>query len=290
MLAPESLTYDDVVAYLEQAQTGGQGSILKAIFGGASSELLLTHWLADDARDEEIVAKQALPELLRLIESRLGLSLPDDTTADDARAKTSRFALVNEFRDDYAGEPPASLSMLQSPSSKEQLLRVREVTDGLRRGAHADRYAELADKIEQSLNLAGADVDAAELGSIDTFRFEERLLLRRAIELTLEGKYEGAMELASDRTRSYWIDRDVVRQQQWEACRLAAELGREVARLEKPVQSLSGSSGEWVAAMPTAGSKSTASTAGSTAGWRAWTRILRPSRRSRSSAFATTSS
>ena len=75
MLAPESLTYDDVVSYLEQARAGDQGSILKSIFGGASSELLLTRWLADESHDQEIVAKQALSELLRLIEARLGLSL-----------------------------------------------------------------------------------------------------------------------------------------------------------------------------------------------------------------------
>jgi hypothetical protein len=35
MLAPESLTYNDVVGYLEQARTSGQGSMLKTIFGGA---------------------------------------------------------------------------------------------------------------------------------------------------------------------------------------------------------------------------------------------------------------
>jgi hypothetical protein len=86
------------------------------------------------------------------------------------------------------------------------------------------------------------------LGATDTFRFEECLLLRRAIDLSLNGEYENSIGLATDRARSYWIDRDVVRQQQWQACKLAAELGGEVADLEKQVRSLSGSSGEWVAA------------------------------------------
>ena len=60
MLARDSLTYDDVVSYLEQARAGGQGSMLKTIFGGASSEVLLTQWLADESHDDEIVEKQAL--------------------------------------------------------------------------------------------------------------------------------------------------------------------------------------------------------------------------------------
>ena len=248
MLAPESLTYDDVVSYLDQARAGDQGSILKSIFGGASSELLLTRWLADESHDQEIVAKQALSELLRLIEARLGLSLLSGSSAEEVRAKTARFVLVNEFRHDLSGDAPASISMIESPATKEQLGRVREVADALRRGEHADRYAELADHVEKSLNLTDVEIDAVVLGATDTFRFEECLLLRRAIDLSLNGEYENSIGLATDRARSYWIDRDVVRQQQWQACKLAAELGGEVADLEKQVRSLSGSSGEWVAA------------------------------------------
>jgi hypothetical protein len=248
MLEPESLTYDDVVSYLEQARTGGQGSMLKTIFGGASSELLLTQWLADESHDHEILDKQALDELLRLIEARLGLSLPDGTSVADARTKTARFVLVNEFMADLTGEPPASASMIESPATKEQQGRIGEVAEGLRRGEHSVRYAELADSIESSLNLAAAEIDAAQIGATDTFRFEERLLLRRALGLTLNGEYGAAMDLAAGRTRSFWVDRDVVRQQQWGACALAAELGREIARLEKEVRGISGSAAEWVTA------------------------------------------
>lgn len=248
MLAPGSLTYDDVVSYLEQARTGGQGSMLKTIFGGASSELLLVQWLADGSRDNEIVVKQALSELLRLIEVRLGLSLPETASAADARSKTVRFVLVNEFRADLKGQSPASTLMIETPATKEQLVRVGEVAEGLRRGEHAARYAELADSVEHGLNLAATEIDAAEIGATDTFRFEERLLLRRALDLTLNGEYDAAIDLAAHRARSFWVDRDVARQQQWEACALAAELGRAVARLGKEVQKISGSAAEWVTA------------------------------------------
>ena len=104
MLAPESLTYDDVVNYLEQGRSGGQGSMLRTIFGGATSELLLTQWLADESHDNEIIDKQALSELLRLIKARLGLSLPDGTSPADARTEAARFMLVNEFRADLSGD------------------------------------------------------------------------------------------------------------------------------------------------------------------------------------------
>jgi hypothetical protein len=138
--------------------------------------------------------------------------------------------------------------MIETPATNEQLVRIGEVADGLRNGEHAARYAELADGVESSLNLAAAEIEAATIGTTDTFRFEERLLLRRAVDLTLNGECDAAMDLAAGRARSFWVDRDVKRQQQWGACALAAELGREVARLEKEVQKTSGSAVEWVAA------------------------------------------
>jgi hypothetical protein len=251
MLASEGLNYNEVVAYLDQAERGGDGSVLKTIFGGTTSERLLVEWLRDASRDEEIVAKHALPELSRLIEVRIGLTLPEAASPGEAREKTLRYVLVNEFRNDLAGEAPTSIALVETPLAKDQLARVCEVAEGLRRGEHADLYADLADGVESGLKLATSDVDPRALGATDTFRFEERVLLQRAIEATLEGEYEKAIALASDRSRSYWIDRDVVRQQQWHACRLTAELGREVVVLEKEVQKQAGSSADWVKAYGT---------------------------------------
>ena len=107
---PESLTYDDVVSYLEQAGNGDQGSVLKTIFGGASSEALLTLWLADETHDARSSTKARPTNSFRLIEARLGLSLSQpNAPVGEARSKTVRYVLVNEFRADLDGDPPASV-------------------------------------------------------------------------------------------------------------------------------------------------------------------------------------
>lgn len=248
MLRPDSLTYDDVGRYLEQAGEVGQASILKTIFGGASSEALLTLWLADEAHDGQIAEKTASDELSRLVEARLGLSLPAGTSVAEARSKTARYVLVNEFRADLEGDRPGSTSMIESTTTNEQLARVREIAEALRRHEHAERYVELADQVERELDLAGAEVDAARLGTTDTFRFEERRLLQRAVELAVAGRYGEAIALAVGRAQSFWLDRDVARQAQWEACRLAAELGREIARVDTELAKPPTSATGWVAA------------------------------------------
>ena len=64
------------------------------------------------------------------------------------------------------------------------------------------------------------------LGSIDTFRFEERALLKWCAELIQNRKYAEAPPV--DRWQIGMLlgcEQDYVRQVQWQCCRLTAELG-----------------------------------------------------------------
>ncbi|MGH8655729.1 MAG: PglZ domain-containing protein [Gammaproteobacteria bacterium] len=63
------------------------------------------------------------------------------------------------------------------------------------------------------------------MGSIDTFRFEEQALLGYCGELIGAQKFEEALVLVAEREHSFWLDRDLARKAQWEACRRMAELG-----------------------------------------------------------------
>ncbi|MHB8491195.1 MAG: PglZ domain-containing protein, partial [Solirubrobacteraceae bacterium] len=245
MLRPAGLTYDDIVHYVEEAAEGQQGSVLRAIFAGASSEGLLMQWLGSGDHDADIEQKGADNELYRLLESRLGASLPSATSVGEARVKAARYLLVNEFRGDLHGESPTSLSMVPTCPTKEHEARIRDVCSSLRR-QHPDEYAALADRVESDLNLNGSDVDPNCLGTTDTFRFEELRLLAKAIELTAAKEYDAALNLALDRAHSFWVDRDIARQAEWGACRLAAELGEETTRVRQALQGADRSPTGWV--------------------------------------------
>jgi len=230
MLAPEALSYGDVVGYLKQAIEGEQASILRTIFEATSSEGLIAQWLADETQDTVIVDR-AMSELGKLIEARLGLSLPAETAISDARARTVRYVLINEFRSDLGGDSPSSLEMVPSPPSKEHSDRIVGVAEDLRKH-NGDHYPELADRVETDFNLTSVDLDPSLLGRTDTFRFEEGRLLAHVIEQIADQQFDEAIELVASRARSFWLDRNVGRQAQWEACRLAAELGRELKRVD----------------------------------------------------------
>src|SRR5690606_7471710 len=149
MLAPESLTYHDVVRFLldEGGAAGGSASLVKLVLGNGSSEELICRWLANEARDGELEAKQAAPELLKLVQARLGLALAGVSLAK-ARHQTLRYVLVNEFRSDLGGKAPGQLDVVPAPPTKEELQRVRDVAERLRR-EHPDAYSDIADGIER---------------------------------------------------------------------------------------------------------------------------------------------
>ena len=245
MLRPASVGYDDIVSFLHQGEEGKSASVLRTIFDGAHSEALITRWLADEDKDATIVEKDAAVELLKLVETRLGLPVPENTTVTETRNKLLRYVLVSEFRSDLECDPPQSVAMVPDPPGKEHVERIRDVAESLRRG-HADSYVALSNKVEADLGLAKAKIEADHLGNIDTFRFEERALLAYAGELTCARNYARALGIVAARGRSFWVDRDVGRQAQWEACRLMAELGREIEKVRPALRNANGNPAKWV--------------------------------------------
>ena len=75
MLAPERVSYEDLARASSDTSSTEPPSILKSIFHDTSgNDGLLAAWLASDARDAEIEAKEATRELTKLVRSRLGLA------------------------------------------------------------------------------------------------------------------------------------------------------------------------------------------------------------------------
>lgn len=249
----EMLPYDRKVSYddLARAAAGNAGgeppSILKGIFHDAAGhDGLLTAWLATAGRDAEIVAKDATAELTKLIKVRLGLDLVANAPLAKLRAITLRYVLAGEFRLDLSCDAPAALDGVPKPPTSKEESAVREIARRLRAG-HPDAYAPLADHVQKELGLEHAKLSPGSLGRIDTFRFEERALLRHAGDMIAEGKFAEALALVTDREQSFWLDRDVSRKAQWEAARRMAELGSVAKDVHKAVTKMAGDAAAWLA-------------------------------------------
>jgi hypothetical protein len=252
MLAPERVTYEDLARAASAAASAEPPSILKSIFHeNSGSDDLLAAWLVSDTRDADIVTKEATRELVKLVKSRLGLETPEDAPLAKLRAVTLRYVLAGEFRSDLSCPPPASIEGVASPKTKQEETALRDLARRLRTG-FPDAYAALADRVEDDLGLRGAKLPAGSLSAIDTFRFEERTLLRHCGDLIATGKLgdlDVALALVGEREHSFWLDRDVGRKAQWEACRRMAELGRAAAQVRAELNAFAvRRPDEWIAA------------------------------------------
>jgi hypothetical protein len=228
LLTRDHLNYGELVA----ATSNGSDtppSVLKMLLAGSTSETKLAAWLANDQLDIAITDKEAKPELRKLIVSRLELDVPGDDL-EKWRAVTSRFVLAVEFRSDLHGDPPIELDSL--PRVSADVERNARMIASTIRDHYTSAYPELADRAASELQLGENSVDPLELGAIDSFRFEERSLLRRCAELVRDEHYVQAVAIAQERAKSYWLRESLERQAQWEALRLAGELGAAAAEIE----------------------------------------------------------
>ena len=246
MLGSPSITYDDIVGLLDSEAP--RGSLLKVIFSdaGDNNAFTLADWLAHDIHDQEIVDKGVQEELYQLIDSRLGLRHSESRSLADARRRTVRYVLIAEFRNDLDGELPGALEMVGRPAKKAQLQLALDVAHALRE-RHAPAYRQHADAIEQELHLATLGFDPSRLGSIDTFRFEERALLEYSGRLIVEGKFDEARSVIELRRRSFWAQSPMRRQEQWQVFELAAQLGSVAAAITLDLPNAKQAAGDWVA-------------------------------------------
>jgi len=246
MLRPDSLSYNDVARFLDQSESG-TGSLIKLVLKGPTSEDLITDWIVSEDKDEKLASKLAEPELFRLIHARLGLEIDEGTPLAKARHQTLCYLLINEFRADLSCDAPDLLMIVPVPGKDDESKRIAMVTAALRAN-HGDAYAELSDGIEKEFDLANTAIDAASLGAIDTFRFEERCLLHHAAKLVTDGHYAEALAVVAGRGHSFWVDHPAFlgRLAQWEACRLMAELGAEVDAVRPALKEAAPESSKWV--------------------------------------------
>jgi hypothetical protein len=246
ILAPDQVLYEDLARAGSDTTSTEPPSILKSIFHDTSgSDGLIAAWLASDTRDAEIEAKVATRELVKLLLSRLGLELQEDAPLPKVRSIAARYVLAGEFKGDLSCNPPAVLDSVNTPHTKDEQNAVKAIAGKLRK-EFPDAYAAMADHVQAELGLSNANVPADGLGSINTFRFEEQALLTYCGNLIADKQFDKAMETISSREHSFWLDRDIGRKSQWEACRRMAELGRLCLAVRESVNNIAGDINTWI--------------------------------------------
>lgn len=258
VLAPDLVTYAEVAGMLRVESGGGAAiSPLRSVFPrkDLTSERLLATWIAIEKHDAKIDANQAVSELYELLSGRIGLTIDSTQPLSKSRYQARRYVLVNEFRDDYQGDPPAVLGSVPRPKLKEHRERLSAIAallrtfgPGLSDDNLGQHYADIADAVQAEFNLDKAPLDPSKLGLVDTFRCEEVLLLAYAAERITSGHADQALEIISQRGVSFWTTRDTARGAQWELCRRIAVLHKLAAQVDQSIGKEGSSPAAWLEA------------------------------------------
>ena len=145
--------------------------------------------------------------------------------ADYARPEDQADLLVSyllclEYVGDLTVDPPSErlIRLLNKP--KEYQARAVRLLKELRRNS-PDVYVKWADQVEANLTEGEIALKPADLGKLDSFRFEADILVREALRLLVAEKWEEALRLAQVRlpgqpseslSQTFWLTRDVQRQ------------------------------------------------------------------------------
>lgn len=245
LLKSENVAYHDIVQFIEHSSaTNVQPSMLPVIFGVSQNDKIIAAWLATPGKDGEVSLKSADVGLYKLIEARMGISL-GTLPLEEARSKVCRSLLVAEFSADLQCEPPQSITMIEIPQELDKVTFMQMVTKNLRNDYPGD-YIRIADVVQSDLSLDSSNIAAESLGSIDTFRFEEQVLLRHCDRLIVESEYTEALRIEHVHGSSFWVAQQVERKAQWRACRMMAELGALIQAVSDNLKSTSSKPEKWV--------------------------------------------
>jgi hypothetical protein len=211
------------IALLDGLEKTQRWPLLNDAFRTETPAEIIAAALCDTAKVEAVDAKPGcVEELLRLFEAAVGFK-PESGSRKwkSLRPKAAEYILFSEFVFDLPESVPDALSAVPRAGVEAKSVvyaacdRMRSDT-GLR-----EIYIELAQKIEGELRLPDIMPRDFDPGERDTFPFEERRLLGRAVGLVVAVDIEAARTVVEKRKQSIWR-RDPQRSPAWTALERAA--------------------------------------------------------------------
>lgn len=207
---------------------------LRALLNAESSrDILLSLLVPNQHQLNALKANDAwVTEARDLLQRTLGLKLRTrGKTWSSISDELWRFVLFSEFAFDLPEDLPEGLADVPRAEASAQPI-IEALCDALRNDRRSqDRYIEKADEVERELDLPAHCQSLTDLGVRETFPFEERTSLARAMTAYEEGELDQVKHILALHERSIWIGRGESRAK-WYLVEAAAALSQDCEDLE----------------------------------------------------------
>ena len=194
------------IALLDGLEKSQRRPLINKVFGTENESDVIALALCDTAKAKTVdETPGCIEEMLRLLESAVGFKRAADSRKWKAiRGKAAEYVLFSEFLFDATGEPPDALSAVARAGDEAKII-VHTACDRMRSDTSLrDSYIDLAQTIESTLRLPEIMPEDFHPGERDTFPFEERRLLRMAVEHIVADDLMAAGTVIEKRRQSIW--------------------------------------------------------------------------------------
>jgi hypothetical protein len=224
------------LADLDRMADGGPGSsrgLLSLIFGTNSPHDVALRFLSRDQYDEEIVKKDALPELSALLQSELELAGQAGENPKDLRGRLARHVLTTDFLNALQGSIPQQLSSLKTASEPA----ARKACMGLARSWRLrrdlrDSYVAASNQVFADLGLSKISLNMDQIINVETFLETEQALQSMVEDALAKETRADLVETAEKHQSGFWSEQPVV-QARWSSITVAGQVLREADRVER---------------------------------------------------------
>ena len=215
-IASGSLTLDDVEKIAEQGAEIGSGAI-KLIFESIDPVEIALRFLNQPNLDESIIIKNAMPELILILNTSYGSALSDELTPTDAREKLKRFVLLSDFVNELSSdEIPSELSNVTLPEKETHKQLISKLASRWRNDSeYKESYITESEMVLRECNVQGYRISPERLIDSQTFISTENALIFLACEQILAGEIEDVAQLIEKRKNSFWALANVTVGMQW---------------------------------------------------------------------------
>ncbi len=230
LLEMDGLSLDEVDRLASSAVSTASAAV-ELIFETTASVEVATRLLTDETSSSMILKHQAIDDVAKFVFDRFGFG-PSTNELTLLKRQFLRYVLVSEFLADMPGTPPERLLAVPHANTQEWVKLCRQLAIRLRdTSTSAEFYASEAQAIQEELQLTELGIGADEIGGIDTFPFEEQVLLNSLGGLIESGRKAEVLERIKARRQSFWTKVDPRRNAQWQVASTAIELILEAERV-----------------------------------------------------------
>jgi hypothetical protein len=221
-------------------QTGELGAV-KLILGTTAVTEVVLAFLNSDAHDQAILSKRALPELVGLLASELGLRVDPDQPVGQVRHQLCRALLLAELalKVSATGGDTSKLAGVPVPETDRQCEQLLAVCQQWRNRLDLrESYATWANTVQTEAQVLSLGLSASALIDVETFACIESLLLDWVEARLLDGTLTDTLPLITRRKTSFWSLYAGEYQLRWTLLELAMDLLLAADRIDADLKSV----------------------------------------------------